>query len=37
MDPGFTQPASAEQKMISKGFDFEQCMNGESQMQLAAF
>ncbi|TSD02085.1 MAG: hypothetical protein Athens071426_564 [Parcubacteria group bacterium Athens0714_26] len=27
-------PLSAEQKMIDKGFDAEQCLNGESQMLL---
>lgn len=26
---------SSEEKMIEKGFDFEQCINGESQMLLA--
>lgn len=29
-----TIPQSAEQKMIEKGFDSEQCLNGESQMFL---
>ncbi len=29
-----TIPLSAEEKMIIKGFDYEQCINGESQMLL---
>jgi len=33
-DGSNTLPASAEQKMINKGFESENCMNGESQMLL---
>lgn len=32
-----TIPQSEEEDMIEKGFDFEQCLNGESQMALWIF